>query len=608
MKKTICLLAIIAALLFSACGKQEGAPTAVPAASYDYLRLAGGDPATLDPHLVTDVGSHLYVGKLFSGLLRMDLLAVDKNNNDDFTEAGEIQGNYEKNDVEKALREALPQGLAFFDAFKAKGREMRALYKLIPDIAKEIPEPVYNPDGTAFYTFQIRDEAKFRNGRNVTAWDFAYSFDRAADPRTMSSTAEMYLGDILGVWEMLNGREYGGKKLINRVYQFKAGEAFDISKEFVDLPGVRVIGEKTLEITAKNVLPVIFYWHMTYPVSFVIDKVQVDATRSWTENPNGTGPYWLEKKVVGQIVLRVNDLYYGFKPLIEKRIYDTGGGSTFSSYENNEIDMTGVGIADIQAVRDASSALAKEAYETVDMSTSYIGFNTKEAPFDDTRVRQAFAMAIDKDWLAEKVLENMAQVAHGVLPPGMPGYRPDLKGLEFNPQKAKELLAQSKYGDSLPRIKLTISGTGSAPSVVLQAIVKMWEDNLGAKVELDSIDYVTFLDQIKKGQFQMFSLGWVADYPDPEDFIDLKFHSKRSKANNETGYANSKVDELVELARTEKDAQKRIRLYQEAEDIIIEESPWLLLFHSKEIILVKPYIHDFFPSPMGISNDYMRFK
>ena len=148
----------------------------------------------------------------------------------------------------------------------------------------------------------------------------------------------------------------------------------------------------------------------------------------------------------------------------------------------------------------------------------------------------------------------MVQIAKGILPPGMPGYRPDYEGLSFNPQKAKELLSQSKYGGpaGLPRIKLTISGTGSAPSVILQGIVQMWKDNLGVEVILESIDYVTFLDQIKKGRFQMFSLGWVADYPDPEDFIDLKFHSKRSKANNETGYANSEVDKLIELARVEK--------------------------------------------------------
>lgn len=605
-------------LLFSGCrGGEIAPPQETPAPSPgvslpSHLRLVGPEPVTLDPHLVTDIGSHLYVGKLFNGLLKMELVAVDKNNDGDFIDSGEVMGLHTEEEVERIITQDLAKGRALIYQAKARGKEVRGLICLRPDLAKEIPEPVYNQDGTITYVFNIRDDVKFRNGREVTAWDFAYSFDRAADPRTLSSTAELYLGDVLGVWEMLYGREYQGEKLINGVYQFKPDEKFDISKVIVDLPGVEVLDARTLKITTKNVLPLIFYYHMTYPTTYVVDKVQVDAApRGWIDNPNGTGPYWLEKKSVGQIALRANKLYHGAQPKIDKMVYDISGGSTLSSYENNEIDLSGVGVADIQAVRDPQSAFQGEYFEAIEMSTSYIGLNTKEPPFDDANVRKAFAMSIDKQWLAHDVLVDLVLSAEGVLPPGMPGYRPGLKGLPYDPQQARQLLARSKYGEpeGLPRVKLTISGTGSAPSVVLQGIVQMWKDNLGVEVTLDSIDYVTFLDHIKKGQFQMFSLGWIADYPDPEDFLDLKFHSKRSRANNETGYENKKVDELIEQARIEQDPQRRIQLYHQAEDIIIEEVPWILLFHSKDAVLAKLYVQDYFPTLMGISAvEYMYFE
>lgn len=590
---------LLLAGLIAACGGGGGSGSG-PA--YSYLRFAGSDPVTLDPHLVTDVGSHTYVNKIFSGLLKMDLVAVDKDGDGKFS-SQETVGAYTQNDLQAVLDQELPVGRAFVSPFVMRGKAIRGLYHLAPDLAESIPDPLQNADGTISYVFELRD-ASFRNGRQVTAWDFAYSFDRAADPRTVSSTAELYLGDILGVWEMLYDRGYNGKKLENRVYQFSPGEQFDISKEIIDLPGVRVVDAKTLKVTTKNVLPAIFYWHVTYPTSYVVDKQQVDsAPRSWTANPNGTGPYWLEKKDVSQIVLRANSSYYGAQPKIDKVVYSISGGSTLSAYENGEVDISGVGIADIQSVRDPRSAFNDEYFEAVEMSTSYIGLNIRRSPFDDLKVRQAFTMSIDREWLAHTVLADLALPANTILPPGMPGYRQDAQGLSFDPVRARQLLVESKYGgpSGLPRIKLTISGTGGPPSDVLQAVVRMWKENLGVEVTLESIDYMTFLDLIKKGQFQIFSLGWVADYPDPEDFLDLKFHSQRSIANNETGYSNQEVDALLERARVEQDPQKRIALYQKAEDIIIADVPWILLFHTKDVLLVKPYLVDYFPAPMGIS-------
>lgn len=343
---------------------------------------------------------------------------------------------------------------------------------------------------------------------------------------------------------------------------------------------------------------------LTYPTGAVVDKVQAESAGRWTDRPNSTGPWIIVKKDVGQIIMQPNPYYQGVSPKIERVEYFLSGGSSFLRYKNNELDIAGVGVGDLDLlaeVRDPNSSIGQQYFEAVEMSTSYLGPNTRRAPFDDPLVRRAFALAIDKDAIAELVLQGLVVPAYGILPPGMPGYRPDFEGLRYNPELARELLAQSRYADNMPRVKITVSGGGGAPSVVLQSIVEFWRTNLGIEVEIDQMDYATFLQELSKGTFQMFSLGWVADYPDPEDFLDLKLHSSRSASNNETRYSNSEVDALLEQARTERDHEKRIALYQRAEDIIVYDAPWIPLFHSKSSILVKPYVCGYLPTPLGIS-------
>ncbi|OGZ61000.1 MAG: hypothetical protein A2919_00675, partial [Candidatus Spechtbacteria bacterium RIFCSPLOWO2_01_FULL_43_12] len=449
-----------------------------------------------------------------------------------------------------------------------------------------------NDNGTVSYTFTIRENAKFSNGRAVTANDMAYSLDRAADPRTRSSTAELYLGDIVGVMDMQRGR------IINRVSPQQ-------DKVTIDLTGVEVLDERTIRITtlANSVSPELFMMKLTYEVASVVDKVQTEGPGRWTDRPNSTGPWIMVKRDVAEIVMEPNPNYFGHKPEIKRLVFYISGGSTFLRYQNGEVHFTGVGVDDLDVlkdVRDPSSELSRQYFEMTEMTTSYIGFNTRTPPFDDPLVRQAFAMAVDKESIARDILQNLAIPAKGILPPGMPGYRPDYKGLEYNPAKARELLAQSSYGNNLPRIKITISGSGSAPSVVLQSIVQFWKSNLGVEVEIEQVDYATFLEQLKKGTFQMYSLGWVADYPDPDNYF-MKFESWRSSANNEARYSNEEVDALIQEARIEMDPQKRLQLYRQIEDIVVSDAPWITLFHSKDSLLVKPFICGYYPTPMGIS-------
>jgi len=363
-----------------------------------YLRLPGGEPLTLDPHRVTDVGSHEYVGKIFSGLLRLMPVLMDKNGKEIARD-----GNWSREDIEKA-----------------RIGEYDITVQLAPDIAEEIPMMEYNSNGTVSYIFKIRDDAKFQSGKKVTAYDFGYSFERAADPKTRSTTAEMYLGDILGINDMLRGR------LQNRVSKDP-----DPKKTLVDLPGIQVIDLKTLKITIDSPKPH-FLFKLTYPTAFALDRVQVESVANWLERPNGTGPFRLVEKDISQIALEPNPYYYLHKAQV-KVLYYLTGGSSYPRYQVSELDMAAIGFADLEVLRDArdpNTDLGKQYFHNPEMSTSYIGLNTQEKPFDDLKVRLAFAMALDVEGLSKNVLYDLVAPAYTILPPGMPGYRPDYKGIK----------------------------------------------------------------------------------------------------------------------------------------------------------------------------------
>ena len=186
--------------------------------------------------------------------------------------------------------------------------------------------------------------------------------------------------------------------------------------------------------------------------------------------------------------------------------------------------------------------------------------------------------------------------AKGILPPGFPAYNPDLEGYEFDPVKAKQLLAESKYGgdlENIPPITITTAGSfGASVSLDMDVILQMWERNLGVEAEFQQTEFATFLKDLHKRRFQMFDIGWIADYPDPENFLDILFHSESS--NNHTNYSNPEVDALLEQARTEVDESLRYQLYNQAEQMIIDDAPWVPLWYSGErYVLVKPQVQGY---------------
>jgi oligopeptide transport system substrate-binding protein len=435
--------------------------------------------------------------------------------------------------------------------------------KIIPDIAEKWD---ISPDGTT-YTFTLRPNVTFHNsGRRVTAADVKYSLERTANPQTGSTTAESYLSDIVGARDMIRGRAQS-------------------------ISGVEVVNDTTLRIKIDSPKSY-FLAKLTYPTAFVVDKNQIESNpRNWTRKPNGTGPFLLQDWRIGErIILQANDRYHLGAPKLSQVQFLVAGGSFLTMYENDEIDISGVSLADIERIQDRNDPLNKD-YQTGDeLAVYWIGFNHQQPPFDDPKVRQAFTMALDRQTISRVVLKDLLPAANSIMQPGLPGYNREAKALEFNPTMAQQLLSESKYGgpSGLPKVTLSESGAGANVGLDTQAILEMWRRNLNVNVEIQQTESGSFFDDLDKGRYQMFSIGWIMDYPDPEDILDIKFHSQSRQ--NDFKYANPEFDRLVEQARGERDTERRLQMYRDAEQVLLQDAAVIPLYFGKDHLLVKPWV------------------
>jgi oligopeptide transport system substrate-binding protein len=442
--------------------------------------------------------------------------------------------------------------------------------KLQPDLAQTWDT---SADGKT-YTFHLNPKATFQDGRPVTTADVKYSWERALSPDTGSVTAENFLGDIVGAKDVSRGRA-------------------------TEISGLKIIDDLTLSVTLDAAKPY-FLYKLTYPTSFIVSQTQIKANpKRWTQLPIGTGPYKITKWKLGeQLVLTAYDNFYLGAPSLKTVTYDLAGGSALVAYEQGDIDLTGVGLDDLDRAQDPSDPLNKEFVQVPSQSIDYIGFNTAQAPFDDPKVRQAFALAVDRKKIDEVVLKSAEPVATGILAPGVPGYTPDDKTYPYDPDQARKLLSESKYANNMPAITLAESGAGASANDATQAIVQNWKDILGVDVKIQQAESATFFGDLDANRYQMFEIGWIMDYPDPEDVLDLLFYSKSRQ--NSTQYNNPDVDSKLEAARIEQDTEKRLSIYQDVEKTVLQDAAWIPLFFGQTNALVKPYVKNFEFSPLII--------
>ncbi|GAI30748.1 unnamed protein product, partial [marine sediment metagenome] len=277
-----------------------------------------------------------------------------------------------------------------------------------------------------------------------------------------------------------------------------------------------------------------------------VDRANVESGEMWWQNPNGTGPFQLRKwKEDELLILEQNDIYYQELAKPKYVVFRLWGGIPMRMYETGETDVTNVFLNDIERVLDPTNPLNQELVTAPELSLFYIGFNVTKPPFDDVKVRQAFCHAIDKDKIIDVVFKGTVQRADGILPPGMPGYTEKLEGLSFDADRAKELIRQSKYKNvsNLPAITFTTSGLGDI-SDLNGALVDLWRKNLGVEVEVRQLEPEIYFQVLMEEKDELYESGWIADYPDPENFLDILFHTGSEENTGE--YSNPEVDAVLE--------------------------------------------------------------
>jgi oligopeptide transport system substrate-binding protein len=483
----------------------------------DTLNLYGVDPYTLDPALSGDNTSHQYIIQMFSGLVRLD---------NDLQVSGDIADHWEVSD-----------------------------------------------DGTT-YTFYLRQDVLFHDGKQLTADDFKASWERACSPEIGSQTAPLYLGDILGARQVIDG------------------EAEEIS-------GVRVVDKYTLEIILEEPRSY-FLYKLAYPTAFVVDTETAVGSSWWRSGVNGTGPFKLEEwKQGNRLELVRYDRYYGKVADLGRVVYHLWAGTVMDLYETGQIDVAEIGEDYVDKVTDEKNEFFDELVTIPVPSLTYIGFNVNEAPFDDPLIRKAFAMAIDMDRVVGLVYRGSGVVVGSVIPPGIPGYSQTIAGTGFDPDAAQDIISMSSYGsvDNLPAITLTTGGYGGFIPNELQAIVYQWEENMGIEVIVRQIEPNEYYYNLMAEKDELFYFGWVADYPHPQNFLEVLFGS--SSVSNIGEYHNSHFDALIATAGEEQDSISSIELYQQAEAVLMEDAALIPISFGTEMILVKPYVHGYNPNPLG---------
>jgi ABC-type oligopeptide transport system substrate-binding subunit/DNA-binding SARP family transcriptional activator len=428
-------------------------------------------------------------------------------------------------------------------------------------------------DGGRRYILHLRDDVFWSDGIQVTAADFEYAWQRVLDPARRWLPARL-LFDIQGARAYHEGRASGP-----------------------DCVGVRALDALTLAVELEgptSYFPFLLAFPPMFPVPRHILQLHGEA---WAQP--GTivtnGPFRLLSWDEGQsLVLERNPTYHGRftgnAQHVECAFLSGEPGRLLQEYEENNLDI----LCDLSPV-EMNRARQRYAAEYVSgprLSIAFCGFDIRRAPFDDQRVRQAFTLATDRETLADVILRGYAFPATGgLVPPGMPGHSPRI-GLPFDPEEARQLLAEAGYpsGSGFPTIT-GIARDDPGHDLMCSHLTAHWHDILGVKVNWEEVEWGRFPDRMERGTPQMWMVGYWADFPDPEDYLRIMWWLPHGW--QQPGYSG-----LVEEARRTMDQTRRMELYQQADRILIEEAPVLPLCYARFHMLVKPWVRKYLTPPL----------
>ncbi|WP_129629176.1 peptide ABC transporter substrate-binding protein [Candidatus Oscillochloris fontis] len=530
----VLMLALVVPLLAACGGAPAASPTAVPtdtgSAEPGVLRInVGSEPDNVDPQLASFVGEIQYIMMAYQGLMTFD-------------------------------------------------QDMNP----IPGAAESVE---VSDDGLT-YTFKIRPDSTYSDGTPLTAKNFEYAWKRLANPKTAGQYQSLPCGIIKGYSEW-SAAACQGLSMTETM-------ALDLATLEADY-GVKAIDDSTLEIELTAPAPYFLSMAALW-IGAPVREADVAKGDDWwydAENYIGNGPFVLSEWDHGnKAVWEANPNYNGpLGPVKLKKVeyfMISEGQVAFQAYQNGELDMLGISPEDLAAV-ETDPVLSQEIVNVTGSCTFYFGFNTKKAPFEDTKVRQAFAQAFDREAWNRDIFGNMGSVAYSFIPPGFPGYEPDLNLWPFDPEAAKATLAESSYGsvENLPEIKLTYSAS-ARNNARFEWVAAQLKTNLGIEAVLDPVDPTAYTALTKTDPPQLFNLGWCADYPDPQNWISL--FQTDGLLSSRVGYSNPEFDALVRQADVEQDAAKRAELYAQAQEMLVIDAPVTFTRNDGGPVLVKPYV------------------
>jgi len=417
-------------------------------------------------------------------------------------------------------------------------------------------------DGGKSYVFKIRENAKFHNGQDVTAEDVKWSLERASNPKLGSPTATGYLNDIIGFAEVAAGKA-------------------------TELAGVEVVDRKTVRIRIDANRPY-FLGKLSYNPACVLPKGVAGETEiASIEQAIGTGPFRLEKIVPDQsITFSAFEDYHSGAPAIAKMSVPiiVDGTTRLNKFRAGESDVIFLEQQDIPAILK-DPEFAPKLKRSPSPGVFYLGLNqVAYKPFADVRVRKAFALAIDRQRVAETNLG--LPLANNFVPPGIPGHREGMNGFPYDPEQARRLLAEAGFpnGKGLPPLEITYRDSRADSKLLAVSAATDLKKNLGVPVQSRALEWRTLLERRNAKQLPFYVGSWFADYLDPQNFLSILLMSDADQNND--GYRNETFDRLCRQADVELDPETRISLYQQAEDVLIADVARIPVYYPQDSYLV----------------------
>lgn len=458
-------------------------------------------------------------------------------------------------------------------------------------------------DGQTF-TFALRPDMTYSDGEPLTAENFEYSWKRLCDPRTAGEYVSIAY-PIVGCQEFSDAFNTAGLTVTDEAQ-------LESLREEV---GVNALDENTLEIRLKEPAP--YFLNVTalwvgFPARQ--DLIEAGGESWWTDPANhiGNGPFQItDYEPQSRFAFERNENYV-LGPVkleaIEGTITDDSAVA-FQAYLSDELDIVGVAPEDKEVVEN-DPELQAQRVQGAGSCSFYIGFNNTRPPFDNKTVRQAFAMAIDREAWVRDVNQGQGIPSTSFIPPGIPGHDPDIKTWQFDPEGAKAKLAESGF-DTSQEIKLTYAATPRGKAR-FEWLAASFQNNLGVTVTLDPVEPTAYTALLKEDISRtppMYYLGWCADYPDPQNWLSLVFQPGGT-GQARTGYNNPEYIRITrEADLLPVDDPERAELYSQAQEILHDDAPVAFMDYNITDSLVKPWVKgleenltplDYFPAIFNI--------